>query len=291
MKTKLSWDDLALFAAVARAGGLVPAAKTTGTSPATLSRRMTALENQMGRRLFHHGAAGYTITADGRALLAQAERMETAAADISQWQKQRAGPARIRISAGTWTSMQLADNLIEFWRPDCDWVPEFLHCNLDMDIARREIDIGIRNRRPDQPWLAGQRVGYVDFAVYARDTDVKGWIGTSHDAAATPSARWVMEHHGDDITTTVNDPRLAMAMAASGVGRVVLPVFVGEYYSNLVRLSSSIKDLRSEEWLVSHHEGRHERPVRQALTALLSFLGSRTSHLDNDPLVTEATLA
>ena len=37
--------------------------------------------------------------------------------------------------------------------------PEFLACNANVDIARREADIGVRNRRPEQGWLAGQRPG------------------------------------------------------------------------------------------------------------------------------------
>ncbi|MGR3433886.1 MAG: helix-turn-helix domain-containing protein, partial [Shimia sp.] len=102
---KTDWTDLALFAAVARHGQLARAATETGTSAATLSRRMTALEARMGRRLFGHGRAGYKPTADGRALLARAERMEAAAAEIAQWHAAEAGPARVRVSAGTWTAL------------------------------------------------------------------------------------------------------------------------------------------------------------------------------------------
>jgi len=43
-ETKLNWDDLRLFVAVARAGGLASAEKTTGKSAPTLGRRMLALE-------------------------------------------------------------------------------------------------------------------------------------------------------------------------------------------------------------------------------------------------------
>ncbi|NSX54766.1 LysR family transcriptional regulator [Parasulfitobacter algicola] len=272
---KLPWDDLALFAAVARAGALGPAAQSTSSSPATLSRRMTALEANLGRRLFLRGSGGYTMTPDGRALLAKTEQMELAAAGITQWQQQKSGPTRVRISAGTWTALQLADNLQEFWQTDCDWVPEFLQCNLDMDIARREIDIGIRNRRPEQPWLAGRKTSDVNFAVYATSADVTAWIGTSDDAPTTPSARWVQKHHGDQVQTTANDPRLALAMAQAGIGRIVLPTFVGFTFKNLIQLTDTIKELQSEQWLVSHHEGRHEPAVRHALNALQRFLTSR----------------
>ena len=51
-ETSAGWDDLHLFLAVAREGGLSPAARATGRSAATLGRRMLALERAMGRELF-----------------------------------------------------------------------------------------------------------------------------------------------------------------------------------------------------------------------------------------------
>lgn len=277
MKANLHWDDLALFATVARYGRLRLAAKHTGSSPATLSRRMKALESRMARRLFHHGAEGYALTPDGRELLDRTTRMEAAAADIAHWQTQATGPTRVRISAGTWTALHLTDHLADFWTAGAVWVPEFLHCNLDMDIARREIDIGIRNRRPTQPWLAGQRTKDVLYAAYATGPRVTGWIGASGEAAGTRTAQWVAENHANVIVTTTNDPRLALGLAAAGIGRILLPTFVGGSHPSLAQVSAPIADLTSETWLVSHHEGRHDPPVRAALRALARFLCNRES--------------
>ncbi|MEL7114413.1 MAG: LysR family transcriptional regulator [Pseudomonadota bacterium] len=271
---KNDWSDYALFSAVARHGALARAAAETGVSAATLSRRMTALEARLGRRLFHHGAQGYTPTSEGRALLARTERMEAAAADIAQWQAAQTGPVRVRISAGTWTAMTLAQNLTQFWSPSAPWVPEFLHTNVEMDIARREIDIGLRARRPDQPWLAGRALQQVTHAVYARP-EATGWIGASFDAAATRSAAWVQAHHGADIVTTANDPQLALALAEAGVGAIVLPMFVGETRRALVRRGDPIAALTHDQWLVSHHEARFEPPIRAALDAIATFLTAR----------------
>lgn len=273
MQTTPDWTDLSLFSAVARAGGLVAATAETGVSAATLSRRMKSLERCIGRRLFLHGAAGYTMTAEGRALLEKVKRMEGPAAEIAQWQEAARGPVRVRLSAGTWTAVHLTRNLRKFWSPDAAWVPEFLHCNLDMDIARREIDIGIRNRRPDQPWLAGRRTGTIEFAVYGADPDVTDWIGLTGDVENTPSSLWVRKHHGDRIVTTANDPQLALDLAEAGIGRMVLPTFVvPDAVPTLQRLSPPIEELTCEEWLVAHHEGRFETGVREALDALAGFL-------------------
>lgn len=272
MQTDLSWDDLILFTHVARTGTLTAAAASAKSSPATLSRRMKALEARIGRRLFLHGAQGYALTADGRALLDRATRMEAAATAIQHWRDTQAGPICVRISAGTWTSRLLAHQVADYWTADASWVPEFLQANTDMDLERREIDIGIRNRRPDHPWLAGQRTGHVDFAVYAATPDITGWIGPAQEATRLPSARWIRDNHGDRIVTKANDPNLGLAMARAGIGRVVLPLFVGEADTDLIRLSDPIPDLRSEEWLVSHQDARHDPPIRAALDAIATFL-------------------
>ena len=269
------WDDYGYFAAVAREGGIMRAAQATGTSPATLSRRMRAFEARLGRRLFRHGREGYALTADGRALVERTRPMEAAVEGILLWREAARGPAPVRISAGTWTALDLARNLGAYWSPEAGWAPEFVHCDLRMDLARREIDIGVRNARPDQPWLAGRRTGCVAYAVYGLSEGVAGWIGPSYDAAETPSGRWVLAKHCGEIVTRANSPRLAAEMARAGVGRVVLPTFVEDGMAPLVRLSGPIEALASEEWLVCHQDGRHEPPIRAALDALAGWLTTR----------------
>ena len=271
------WDDLAYFAAVVRAGGIMRAARDVGASPATLSRRMRAFEARLGRRLFRHGREGYAPTEDGLALARRTRAMEAAAVDIAHWRAAAAGPVPVRISAGTWTALDLARNLRAYWTPDAPWVPEFVHCDLRMDLARREIDVGIRNARPDQPWLAGRRTRTVAFAAYGLSEGVAGWIGPTRDADVTPSGRWVLEHHRAAVVTTANTPRLAAEMARAGVGRVVLPTFVGDAMAPLRRLGEPIEALTSEEWLVSHQDARREPAIRAALDAVGGWLAAQGS--------------
>ena len=66
----IGWDDLRLFLDVARLGGLTAATETTKRSAATLGRRITVLEKQIGESLFHRSQAGYVLTQAGEDLLA-----------------------------------------------------------------------------------------------------------------------------------------------------------------------------------------------------------------------------
>ncbi|HEX9522687.1 MAG TPA: LysR family transcriptional regulator, partial [Reyranella sp.] len=47
-----NWDDLRVFLTLAREGTLTTAAKALGVSHPTVSRRVQALEQQIGARLF-----------------------------------------------------------------------------------------------------------------------------------------------------------------------------------------------------------------------------------------------
>jgi len=270
-----SLDDLALFIAVADAGGLAGAARATGASVPTLSRRMTALERALGARLFERGKRGYTLTAQGRDLLAEAAPLRDAAARLARFGAE-ARMLPVRITAGLWTSRFIARHLDRLWTPGAGWVPQMLASNADVDIARREADIGIRNRRPSQAWLAGRATIPIHFAEYARDAGVTGYITLPATAASTPSERWLRARHPDAIVTTASDARLARDMAVSGLGRVILPTFAGDESAGLVRVSPPIADLTHEEWMVCHHDARHDPPIRAALDALAALLTDRT---------------
>ncbi|SFE66143.1 LysR family transcriptional regulator [Roseivivax sediminis] len=261
----LSLDALRLFLAVADAGRLEPAARATGVSAPTLSRRMAALERQLGARLFERGAQGYRLTAHGRDLAEQAADLRGFATRLDRFAAAEAVP-RVRITAGLWTSRLLARHLPA---KRAGWVPEMLASNAQVDIARREADIGVRNRRPDQPWLAGRVTATIRYAVFAVHDGIEGYIALPRGAATAPSERWLRETHAGAITTTASDMGLAREMARAGIGRVVLPIFAA---GGLVQIGAEIDALAHEEWLVAHHDARHDPPVRAALETVAAIL-------------------
>lgn len=275
---KANWSDLALFAAVARHGALAPAALETGQSSPTLSRRMTALERDLGQKLFHRGRRGFDLTAQGRALVQRTSEMENAAAQIADHNAGPQGAARVRISAGSWTIMRLCRDLPRYWSPKAVWSPEFLRFEVQQDLARREVDIGLRNARPIQPWLAGQRVMRVEFAGFACQSapPPDTWIGPADANVPTPSARWVTRTHGSRISMRTNDAYIALSLALEGMGQIVLPTFIGLPQAELVQTTPVIPELSHDQWLVSHHEARFDPPIRAALNDLAAHLKTLT---------------
>jgi DNA-binding transcriptional LysR family regulator len=93
----------------------------------------------------------------------------------------------------------------------------------------------------------------------------------------TPTMRWIVAQGGDGPIgpAKVNSPHLAAALARAGVGQVVLPLFVGDRMTGVERRSDPIAELRSPQWLVSHHDARNEPPIRAALDAIAGYLERR----------------
>ncbi|HCN45907.1 MAG TPA: LysR family transcriptional regulator, partial [Pseudomonas sp.] len=67
--------DLRIFLSVAGAGSLSAAARQLDVMPMQVSRRIAALEEELGVRLFHRTTRSVALTAEGEALLPYANTM------------------------------------------------------------------------------------------------------------------------------------------------------------------------------------------------------------------------
>ncbi len=264
-----SWDDLAAFLAIARLGGLSVAAREIGSSAPTLGRRMRALERALGRELFVRRTHGYGLTADGERLRDELRPAEAAIARATA-PAPAGAPPLVKIAAGTWTMLALADDLPAITGRPADLRIRLLQGEDVLSIPRREAAIGFRSRRPVEAGLAGRRLRRVAFAPYAAPGAVDGWVAVR---ARTPSARWVAEHHGSRIAVETNAPRLALDLALRGAGRAVLPTFLGDRQPGLGRAGPEIDALGHDQWLVVHDEDRALPEIRRALDRIGAALG------------------
>src|SRR5438045_632361 len=72
---QLDWDGVRYFRAVATKGTLADAARQLGVQHTTVARRLDALEEELGARLFLRNARGYALTRVGESLLDAADAM------------------------------------------------------------------------------------------------------------------------------------------------------------------------------------------------------------------------
>ena len=164
---EMNWDDVRLFLAVARDGGLGPAARSVGKSAPTLGRRMLEFERSLGQELFHRLPRGYELTEEGQQLFSQAVKIEQQVLSIAHKMGGEGLPL-IKISAGTWVTHILckymgAQNMIN------TATLRFISADEVLDIRHRQTLIGVRNHPQNDPALACKKVGQIEFAWLALD--------------------------------------------------------------------------------------------------------------------------
>ncbi len=81
---KLDWNDTRHFLEVAHAGSLTQAAVQLGVNHTTVSRRISALETQLGKNLFERAGNGWIITPVGERIAAYAHAMAEEAHNIER---------------------------------------------------------------------------------------------------------------------------------------------------------------------------------------------------------------
>lgn len=282
MMDTTNWDDLRLFLSVARLGGLSAATRATGLSPATLGRRVTALERQMGEPLFVRSHSGFGLTPAGRELLRRAEEVEASVLSLRRWREGVIGEPLVRVACDPWMSQFLCGRIDELWHVDDGIRIELVTAHEPLDAGRRAAEIEIRSGRPTETSAAGRLLGRMAFTFYCLPKLINGvaaalFIGAKGDCASLPSSRWLAEHHGDRIALWAHDLCAIQELAAAGAGIAVLPCFVGDGDPRLARLATPPQDLTQEQWLVMHHEDRHNPHVRRTADRIASLWRDHSS--------------
>jgi DNA-binding transcriptional LysR family regulator len=150
------WNHARAFLAAAETGSLSAAARALHTTQATVSRQVSALEQEIGAALFERTNRALISTQAGKDLLVHFRDMRDAAMRISL-----GAAARSEAVAGP-VSITASEALSAYWLPPvlaelADLAPgivvEIVASNEVRDLSRREADIAVRHVRPDQPEL------------------------------------------------------------------------------------------------------------------------------------------
>jgi DNA-binding transcriptional LysR family regulator len=202
---KVDWTLIRSFLAVAEAGSLSAAARTTGISQPTLGRHIHQAEGALQVPLFTRVAQGLVLTEAGQALLPSARAMRAAAADLALTAAGRAKgmEGTVRITASRVVSHAVLPPILAQLRVEepgiqIDLVPSDTTENLLLG----EADLALRMYRPTQLDLVAQKLADLPLGLYAarsyldrhgRPTSPEGLISLiSSGRTVTPrsSAPW-----------------------------------------------------------------------------------------------------
>lgn len=247
---ELPWEDLRVFLAAWEAGTLTAAAAELRVGQATASRRIAALEDHIGQRLFDRTRGGLVPTDAARALQPHAARMaeqaRLGAAAVAGLQAEPEGVVRVAVPPGI--AVDVLPPLIPELRARHPKVRlEILADNFMRDLTRHEADIAMRSWRPQTGDLVFRRMPAVPLAAYASRAYVAAlpadaapgdldWLQWSPDMQHIPLARYVADRlDGRAPVLTTNSFPAMRAAAVQGLGCMLLPELQARL-SGLVRV-------------------------------------------------------
>lgn len=274
----LQWDDIRYFLSVARGGSLSEAARTLGVQHSTVARRIDAMEQALGIRLFDRLPRGWPITEEGRALVERAGRIEEEAHGFARAARGAVslhGTVRLSVPP-VFGSHFFVPRLAGFRRAypgvQLDMVGETRAANL----FRREADLSVRLSRPHEPGLAGRRLGTMRFALYgtaawaARSSDQWEFLGYNETLAEAPQQQWIVCFAGERPFALIANDLVSIHRACqAGMGLALLPRFIAKGDDTLQEIATQPAcDVEREIWLIVHPDVRRSPRVQAVADAL-----------------------
>lgn len=275
----MNWDDVRIFLAVARTGQILAASKRLGVNHATLSRRLTALEEALKTRLFVRRTNGCELTAEGEIFLASAERMETemlaAQANLGRTDTAIAGTVRIGAPDGFGVCF-LAPRMGRLIERHPELKIQLVPVPRAFSLSSREADIAITLERPEQGRLISSKLTDYTLGLYASrgyanlngiPEDAEGLkahrrIGYVEDLIFSQSLNFTGEvmrnwSAGFEISSAIGQTEAVR----SGAGIGILHNYIARQYPDLVRVMPET-EIRRTYWTIFHESARDLARVR-----------------------------
>ena len=245
------WNDLRVLLAVGRTGKLSAAAIKLRVDHATVSRRVSALEDALSVKLLERRSTGVTLTEQGQKLVQSAEAMESIAlvgmAELHDDELNISGAVRIGAPEG-FGSYFLAPRLGALCDRHPDLEIELVAMGAVFSLSKREADIAVGLTRPEQGRLFSRRLTDYRLGLYASKT----YFDTHPEIAriADLKRHRIIGYIEDLIFSSelsnmfaqaeVPQPRLRssnliaqMKAAVSGAGLCMLPAFIAGNHAQL----------------------------------------------------------
>ncbi len=277
------WNEVRLVLAVQRAGSLTAAALALGIDHSTAFRRLKALEERLGVRLFERLPAGaYQTIEAGARMAAGAERMENEALaldrDISGRDRRLCGRLKV-TSSETLAYSRLTTYLAAFRQAHPGIVVELAIDNRVLSLSRREADIVLRPIRPKEGDLWGRKLSRIAWALYANatyldanggplstasDVDRHALIGWEEPASGIASADWLSQAAPSEAFVYRTNSLVNQLVAAkAGIGLALLPCYLGDGEAGVTRaVPEPVAELSGELWIVTHADLKGTARVR-----------------------------
>lgn len=275
-----NWDDLRFILAVSETGSVLQAAKRLGVNHATVLRRVAAFEERHGTTLFERTAQGYRLLPDSAHIIRAAQAAEIAMHEVhrlaSGGHTNLQGTVRI-TSTDTLCGAILPRFILQMQAEQKNLSITLLSSNTYLDLSRDQANIALRPSLKLAENMVGDIAAQLGFAAYAVDDAQQQWLGLSGPLVRSVAATWMAENIAPEHITTAADSFLTLqTMAALGHGIAILPCFIGDRDTRLVRCHAAMPHLTVPLWIARHIDTIETQQLRAVQVGLLRFLGEQT---------------
>jgi DNA-binding transcriptional LysR family regulator len=282
---RMNWDDLHLFLRVAEARSMSAAAGHLKLSVATISRRLEALEWQLGVPLVKRTPRGLTLTEQGAALKQRAGDCESQMAGIERFAaslRTASAAPFIRISATEPVISEIfASEMVAFSSQHPAIRIELRVENTLVSLALNDADIAIRLTRPAGDSLMAKRLKplamglfgqrrYVESISSAEGPDLSraAFISCDDSYGSIPELRWIREAGFEpQVRVRTSSTRGMVNAAAGGAGLAILPWVFTSRQPSLVEIRPSALPPVAERniWIVWHRDMTRRPGIRETI--------------------------
>jgi len=286
-------NDLAVYAAVVANGGFSAASRALGTPKSRISRRVAALEQQLGVRLIERSTRRFKVTEVGqdvyrhaRAALAEAEAIDEA---VSRVKAEPQGLVRVGCPVGV--DRLLAGCVAPFLAEHPKLQLQFLVGNRRIDLIEEGVDIAVRIRSQlDTDAELQLKVIGRTASVLVASPDFVARRGVPEDPQELPRfstialtdrtgvQSWVLCNDAGEEVEVLHQPRLTASgfailqhAALGGSGIALLPEYACRPDLQSGALAPILPDWRSQQGIV-HLVFTSRRGLLPGVRATIDFL-------------------
>lgn len=278
-------DRLLAFQAVAERSSFTAAARALGADKSRLSRLVSGLEDDVGKRLLARTTRAVTLTREGELLLAKIAPHLTGLR--TAFVEERSAPAAPSGHVALTTAPDLARSLLApalaGFRASHPSITVSIDVSADLtDLVRARVDLALRVGRPGASSLVAKRVGELSAAFFASPPYLarRGSLRAPDDLArherlwpsSLPGRRaFSQTRRPPPPTLACTDFDVLAALAVAGGGVALLPMHVAEPLVTTAQLVRVLPELRLGNAPI-YLAWRAERPVAPRIAAVRDHL-------------------
>jgi len=287
----LDWDDLRYVLALRRSGSLGAAARQMKVEQSTASRRLSALEADLGVHLVARTPEGMLLNDAGQMV---ADLAQTIEAGIDELCRRVGGEDQrpeglVRLATTESFTPFLMGGLVALRQEHPKIQVQLVVSSAALDLMRREADVALRLFRETNPTLVSRKIGEVGWSIYSSPAYLErtglrvgtlapaemlagqAVVGYAGATGRSTGGQWLAEHcRPEDVVLTGGSVTSVANALRAGLGVSALPCFAVHGDAALVRLTPEVV-ATADAYLVippDHRATVRVRLVMEAVAAL-----------------------